>query len=44
MLFFGVCFFLIYSDLLQVVETTHIKLVDKESSKSTCINPVDNLQ
>ena len=35
---------LIFADLLQVVETTYIKLVDKKSQLSTCIKPVANLQ
>ena len=35
---------LIFVDLLQVVETTFVKLVDKKSWQSTCIKPVDNLQ
>ena len=30
--------------LAEVVETTCIELVDKKSSRSTCIKPVDNLQ
>ena len=35
---------LMLADLLQVVETTSIKLVDKKSWQSTCcIKPVDNL-
>ena len=39
-----ICCNLIFADLLQVVETTCIKLVDKKSWQSTCIKPVDNLQ
>ena len=35
---------LVFADLLQVVETTCIKLVDKKSWQSTCIKPLDNLQ
>ena len=38
------CCNLIFADLLQVAETTCIKLVDKKSWQSTCIKPVDNLQ
>ena len=38
------CCNLIFADLLQVVETTCIKLVDKKSWQSTCSKPVDNLQ
>ena len=34
----------VFADLLQVVETTCIKLVDKKSWQSTCIKPVDNMQ
>ena len=35
---------LMFTDLLQIVETTCMKLVDKKSWQSTCIKPVDNLQ
>ena len=31
-------------ELMQLVETTCIKLVDEMSWQSTCIKPVDNLQ
>ena len=34
----------IFADLLRVVETICIKLVDKKSWQSTCIKSVDNLQ
>ena len=37
-------FNLIFADLLQFVIITCMKLVDKNSWKSTCIKPVDNLQ
>ena len=38
------CCNLIFADFLQVAETTDIKLVDKKSQLSTCIEPVDRLQ
>ena len=38
------CCSLIFADLLQLVEITYIKLVNKKSWQSTCIKPVDNLQ
>ena len=38
------CCNLIFADLPQVVKTTCIKFVDKQSWQSTCIKPVDNLQ
>ena len=38
------CCNLMFADLLQVVGTTYIKLVNKRSQLSTCIKPVDNLQ
>ena len=33
-----------FADLLSVVKTTCIKLVDRKSWETTCIKPVDNLQ
>ena len=38
------CCNLIFADLLQVVETTCIKLANIKSQLSNCIKPVDNLQ
>ena len=38
------CCNLIFADLLQVVETTCIKLASEKSQLSTCIKPVDSLQ
>ena len=35
---------MMFADLLQVIETTRISLVDKKCWQSTCIKPVDNLQ
>ena len=38
------CCNLVFLDMLQVVKTFCVKLVDKKSWKSTCNKPVDNLQ
>ena len=38
------CYNLIFADLLQVVETTCIRFLDKKVLTITCISLVDNLQ